>query len=105
MPADARITRADYADAALTQPVPDGLLAGGETFHFSEAGLRAGEIDPDSRRPTRTRWSPASRRKCCRPVSLGVRYVYRDMPRVLEDIGQASMVEYFNDEADFGSVE
>lgn len=38
-------------------------------------------------------------------VSLGVRYVYRDMPRVLEDIGQASMVEYFNDEADFGSVE
>ena len=105
MSADALITRADYADAALTQPIPDGVLAGGETLHFIESGLRAGEIDPDSRSTFKDEVVAGFEMEVLPAVSLGARYVYRDMPRVLEDIGQASMVEYFNDEADFSGVE
>ena len=105
MSADAGITRADYADAALTQPVPGWpagrwrdvpLQRGGASRRRNRSGL-ASTYKDEVVAAFETEVLPA--------VSLGVRYVYRDMPRVLEDIGQASMVEYFNDEADFGSVE
>ena len=66
MSADALITRADYADAALTQPIPDGVLAGGETLHFTESGLRAGRSTRTRGRRSRTRWWPASKWRCCR---------------------------------------
>ena len=37
--ADAGVTRADYYDAALTQPIPEGTSVGGSTRHLILAGL------------------------------------------------------------------
>ena len=44
---DAGVSRADYFDAGLTQPVPDGVLALGTTSHFLQQGVSADVIDPD----------------------------------------------------------
>jgi hypothetical protein len=44
---DAGVSRADYFDAGLTQPVPDGVLALGTTSHFLQQGVSADLIDPN----------------------------------------------------------
>ena len=61
--ADAGISRADYFDAGLTQPVPDGVLALGTTSHFLQPGVsrrhdrsrRQVELRQRSRRRLRVR--------------------------------------------------
>ena len=46
--ADAGISRADYFDAGLTQPIPDGTLGGRhDVTHFLLAGVTADKIDPN----------------------------------------------------------
>ncbi len=47
--ADAGVTLADYFDAALTSPIPDGVLAGNVTQHLVTAGLSPADFDPDSK--------------------------------------------------------
>ena len=42
--ADAGVTRADYFDAGLTRPVPNGILALGTTNHLTYAGLHPATI-------------------------------------------------------------
>ena len=48
MSADAGISRADYFDANLTQPIPNGVEAAGVTQHYNLAGAGASQIAPDS---------------------------------------------------------
>ncbi|MBI2187560.1 MAG: hypothetical protein HYU37_10670 [Acidobacteria bacterium] len=47
--ADEATTRADYFDANLTQPIPNGVLAGGQTNHFVLAGAHPAQIDPEAK--------------------------------------------------------
>ena len=48
--AELTVTRGDYFDAGLTQPVPDGTLAGGQTTHLVLSGGTAGDtIDPNTK--------------------------------------------------------
>jgi hypothetical protein len=44
---DAGISRADYYDANLTEPIPNGVDVGGVTTHFIEQGQGADTIDPN----------------------------------------------------------
>ena len=44
---DAGISRADYFDAQLTQPIPDGTLAADTTSHFLQQGVTPDQIDPN----------------------------------------------------------
>lgn len=91
-----RLLRADYFDAGLTRPIPDGVPAAGTTTHFLAEGSDTTPVLPGTR-PTTSReaslgfeWEAAPR------FLLSVRGVFRDLPWVLEDIGQAAMIRYFS---------
>ena len=47
--ADAGVTRGDYFDAGLTQPIPQGVLAGGGPSTSLRLALTAADFDPDSK--------------------------------------------------------
>jgi outer membrane receptor protein involved in Fe transport len=92
--ADAGVTRADYYDAALTQPIPEGTSAGGSTRHLIFAGLSPSTFD-DSAGSTYSReglvgfeWEAAP------GLALSLRYTMRRYGRVLEDVGTLPMVAY-----------
>ncbi len=92
--ADAGISRADYFDQDLTRPVPEGVLAGGQTRHFILAGTAAAEFDPDAKMTYLDEFLGGIEFEALTNMSLGVRYIHRNMPRILEDVGTAQMVLY-----------
>jgi len=85
--ADAGVVNADYLDEALTMPASPDFFIFGET---------PGEIDPDSKMTYINEAVAGFEYEVIPELNLGVRYVYRDMPRVLEDIQQAAMVSWFD---------
>ncbi|MBZ5588998.1 MAG: TonB-dependent receptor [Acidobacteriia bacterium] len=89
-----RVTRADYFDAALTQPVPEGVLAGGTTTHFLTKGASAAIIDPTSELGFIREGALGFEFQVASQLSLGMRYVHRETPRVLEDVTNVAMVLY-----------
>jgi hypothetical protein len=101
--ADAGVTVADYFDAGLTQPVPEGVEALDTTVHLLYAGLHPADFDPDSKSTYLDEVVAGFEYEAIPELNLGIRYVYRDMPRVLEDIGTPKMIDYFTGE--YGSVE
>jgi hypothetical protein len=91
-----RVLRADYYDAALTQPIPDGVMAGGSTTHLLLQTTDATTVDPDAG-VTYIREGTVGFEYEARPnLTVGARFVYRDMPRVLEDLGNAAMVLFLD---------
>lgn len=87
-------SRADYFDAALTQPIPDGVLAGDVTQHFLRQGVGADVIDPDAKLSYTDEWLVGIEREIMPHTSVGVRYQYRNIGRVLEDVANAPMAAY-----------
>ena len=77
---------ADYFDANLTNPIPDGVLAGGTTTHFSIAGAGADTIDPDVRASYLHEAIVGAEYELMRGTRVGLRYVHRNIGRVLEDV-------------------
>jgi Carboxypeptidase regulatory-like domain/TonB dependent receptor-like, beta-barrel/TonB-dependent Receptor Plug Domain len=92
--ADDGFTRGDYYDEALTRQVPEGTPAAGVTRHFILAGVGADTIDPDARLTYTKEVVAGIDREIMPNTTLGVRYVYRNMPRILEDIANCPMVAY-----------
>jgi hypothetical protein len=105
MAADAGLTRADYFDAAMTQPVPEGVEAAGTTRHLLLSGLYASDFDPDSKTTYLDEAVAGFEFEAVPELSFGVRYIYRDMPRVLEDVGTVSLSLYFTNPDIAESVE
>lgn len=95
MDADASATRADYFDAALTMPVPDGVTALGTETHFLIAGLAPSDFDPDSKSSFLDEFIAGYEFEALPELNLGVRFIFRDMKRVLEDIGNVSASLFF----------
>ena len=87
--ADAAIT-ADYFDSALTRPIPNGVLAGptGQqtTNHYTLLGGSADLIDPNTKLSYNNEYIAGIDYELPRNLTLGVRYVHRDLGRVLEDV-------------------
>jgi hypothetical protein len=92
--ADDGFTRGDYYDAGLTQIVPEGTPAAGVTRHFILAGVGADTIDPDAKLTYSNEFVLGLDREIMRNTTFGVRYVFRNMPQVLEDIANCPMVAY-----------
>jgi hypothetical protein len=92
--ADDSTTRADYFDAALTRPIPAGVAAGGVTNHFIVQNPVAGAIDPDAKMSYINEFALGIEREVMPNTSFGIRYIYRDIGRVLEDVGDAPVVYY-----------
>jgi outer membrane receptor protein involved in Fe transport len=92
--ADAGISRADYFDANLTRPIPEGVLAGGQTRHFILAGTTASDFDPNSKSTYMDEALVGYEREALPGMNVGIRYIHRNMPRILEDVGTAPMLAY-----------
>jgi Carboxypeptidase regulatory-like domain/TonB-dependent Receptor Plug Domain len=97
MSADAGITRQDYQDAALTQPVPNGVNFAGGTTHLLQSSPHAAIIDPDAGSTYKNEFIGGVEFEVGRAVNLGFRYIRRTMPQILEDIGELPVVGYFID--------
>lgn len=93
--ADAGVTRADFFDAELTQPIPEGVLAGGSTRHLILAGLEPSEFDPDAKSTYSREFLIGYEWEALPGMALSVRYTSRRFGRVLEDVGTLPMVAYF----------
>jgi hypothetical protein len=103
--ADNGVTRADYFDANLTQPVPEGVEAADTTVHLRFAGLSASDFDPNARSTYSTETLLGWQWEASPGLSVGVNYMRRRYGRVLEDIGSLPLVAYLLPDLTVGSVE
>jgi hypothetical protein len=86
-----RVLRADYFDAGLTDPVPDGVDAGGSTRHLILSNTSPALIDPSARVTSSDESTVAFEWVAASDLVVGVRYLHSDMTRVLEDVTTASL--------------
>ena len=88
---DASVT-ADYFDANLTRPVPNGTVTtnaatgASTTTHFTLLGAGGDDIDPNAKLSYYNEWVVGTEYALARGLDVGVRYVRRDIGRVLEDV-------------------
>ncbi|HJU41272.1 MAG TPA: TonB-dependent receptor [Vicinamibacterales bacterium] len=97
--ADDGVQRADYFDAQLTRPIPNGVATqtpggGVITNHLLGAGVGADVIDPDAKLSFKNEFVLGYEFEVRDNTSLGARYIYRNIGRVLEDVAAAPMVAY-----------
>jgi len=97
--ADDGFTRGDYFDAGLTRAVPFGTVtqipgAAPVTNHFILAGVGADTIDPNAKLSYTNEVVFGIDRELMSNTTFGVRYVFKNMPRVLEDVANVPMVYY-----------
>ncbi len=94
--ADAQISRADYFDAALTRPVPEGVVAGTPptTTHLTLTGLHPATFDNGIGSTYSAEYVGGFELEVARNLSAGVRYVRRNIPRVMEDVAPAQVLLY-----------
>ncbi|HTM34209.1 MAG TPA: TonB-dependent receptor [Vicinamibacterales bacterium] len=92
--ADAGLSRADYFDANLTQPVPNGVLAGGQTNHYVPAGTDPSEIDENAKLSYKDEYVAGFEYEAWPNINLGVRYIHRNLGRVIEDVAPIPVVAY-----------
>ena len=97
MSADAGITRQHYRDAGLTQPVSNGTSFAGTSTHLIQSSPHAAIIDPESGSTYKNELVGGVEFEVMRSVSLGVRYIRRTMPQIVEDIGELPVFGYFFD--------
>ena len=83
---------ADYFDANLTSPIPDGVLAGGTATHLSFAGLTADAIDPNVKSSYQQEEIVGAEYELMPGTRVGLRYVHRNIGRVLEDVSPFPVV-------------
>jgi Carboxypeptidase regulatory-like domain/TonB dependent receptor-like, beta-barrel/TonB-dependent Receptor Plug Domain len=91
---DAGVSRADYFDANLTQPIPDGTLAAGTTAHFLQQGVSPDQIDPNVKAMYVNEAIAGIEYALAGGMSIGARYIHRDIPRVLEDVQPFPIVAF-----------
>ncbi len=89
--AGGRVRRADYFDPGLTEPIPDGVEAGGTTTHLVVSGSEPARVDPAAEVTTVEQLSAGFEWVPLPELVLGVRYLHRSMPVVLEDVTNASL--------------
>jgi outer membrane receptor protein involved in Fe transport len=103
--ADDGTSRADYFDPSLTRPIPNGVLAGDVTNHFLLQGVSADAIDPNAKLSYTNDYQLGFEREVMPNTSVGIRYSYRNIGRVLEDVAAFPMVAYDLGVQGTGSVE
>lgn len=90
-----QIVRADYFDAGLTRPIPTGTQAAGVTTHYLIQSASAGSTaDPDARLSYVDELVAGTERELLTGLSMTVRYTYRTIGRVLEDVGSVPIVAF-----------
>lgn len=93
--ADEGFTRGDYFDANLTQPIPNGVVTqtptgSPVTQHYQLAGSGADLIDPETKLSYKDEFVAGFEWEALPNTTLGIRYINRNIGRVLEDISPYS---------------
>jgi len=97
---DNGVTRADFFDAGLTQPIPAGVATvnpvtgATTTTHFGLAGVGADVIDPNAKLSYVREFVAGFEREILPNTTAGIRYIHRSIPRVLEDVANCPVVAY-----------
>jgi hypothetical protein len=98
--ADDGTSRADYFDAGLTRPIPNGVATidpstgTSITNHFVPQSVGADTIDPNAKLSYTDEYLAGFEREILPHTSIGVRYTYRNIGRVLEDVANAPVAAY-----------
>jgi hypothetical protein len=95
MGTDSGITRQDYFDPALTRPGPNGTLLDRTTTHRLLTSDSAAIIEPGTGGAYTDEFLAGFEFEVFNGANLGIRYVRRNMPQILEDIGQLPVAGYF----------
>jgi outer membrane receptor protein involved in Fe transport len=95
---DEGISRGDYFDAGLTRPIPNGTAtqssatAAPITQHFLTTSSGTDLIDPNAKLSYQDEFVAGYEWEALPNTTLGIRYIYRNIGRVLEDISPYSAV-------------
>jgi outer membrane receptor protein involved in Fe transport len=92
--ADAGVTVADYYDAGLTRPVQNGTLALGTTNHLTYAGLHPATIAENVKSTYSDEFVGGFEWEAAPRLNVGVRYVNRRIPVVMEDFAPSQVILY-----------
>jgi outer membrane receptor protein involved in Fe transport len=109
--ADDGISRADYFDAGLTRPIPNGTVtrqtasAAPATNHYIPAGQFPDVIDPNAKLSYLNEWVAGFEREIIANTTFGIRYIHRNIGRVLEDVANCPVIAYTSDPDACASVE
>lgn len=90
---DEGISRADYFDANLTQPIPNGTVTQTPTGspitqHFVTSGGTGDLIDPDTKLSYKDEFVVGYEWEALPNTNVGARYIHRNIGRILEDISR-----------------
>jgi hypothetical protein len=90
------VTRADYFDAELTRPIPNGTQAGGTTAHFATIGGAAhAAADPEAKLPYVDELAFGVEHELLRNTSVSIRYMHRSIGRILEDLANCPVAGFY----------
>jgi hypothetical protein len=85
---------ADYFDANLTQPIPEGVLAGNTLHHLVLSGTDPAKALPGTKNTYNDEWLVGGEYEWFPGLNLSVRYTHRDLKNILEDTAPAAKVLY-----------
>jgi hypothetical protein len=92
--ADASVSRGDYYDANLTQPIPDGVPAAGVTQHYSLAGAHASTFANNTKSTYQDEFLGGLQFAVGGNINVGLTYLHRTIPVILEDYQPGAVVGY-----------
>lgn len=95
MSSDSGITRQNFRDPGLTQPVPNGEVFAGSATNLLRTSDAAAIIDPNAGSTYSDEFVGGAEFEVGHSVNLGVRYIHRNLGQILEDIGQLPVAGYF----------
>ncbi len=85
---------ADYFDANLTQPIPEGVLAGNTLHHLVLSGTDPAKALPGTKNTYNNEYLVGGEYELWPGLNLSVRYTHRDLQNILEDTAPAAKVLY-----------
>jgi hypothetical protein len=89
----AATNQADFFDAQLTRPIPDGVLAGNSLNHLVMSGLDPAQAYPGTENTYNREWLVGAEYEWMRGLNLSVRYIRRDLYNVVEDMAPATRLQ------------
>jgi hypothetical protein len=85
---------ADYFDPQLTQPIPEGVLAGNTLHHIVLSGTNPAKALPGTKNTYNDEWLVGGEYEWRPGLNLSVRYTHRNLNNVVEDTAPAAKVLY-----------
>jgi hypothetical protein len=89
----AATNQADYFDAGLTRPIPNGVLAGNTLNHLVMSGLDPAQAYSGTENTYNREWLVGAEYEWMPGLNLSVRYIRRDLFNVVEDMAPATRLQ------------